>query len=239
MEKNQNKITIYLSVIVAVLVIGVAIFYALQKGGVSNSGLAKATSTPTSALEAQGLSFDGLPLLGNPNATTTILEFGDFQCIACVQFFATAEPQITKDLIDTGKANMVFKILDFIGPESVDAAEAAECSADQGKFWEMHDAIYNAELNEAKANKSNENSGNLTKNFFVSTAKNLGMDVNQFTSCYDSQKYASKIASFYTDAGKALGGSISTPSVFVIKNGVGQKVANPFDVSSFEGIVNQ
>ncbi len=234
MPKN-NKTTIALSIIVAAIIIAGAILYVARP----KTTAAPAASNSQPSLADKGLSIDGLPVLGDPKAPATILEFGDFQCIACVRFFAMAEPQITKDLINTGKANMVFKILDFIGPESIDAAEAAECSADQGKFWEMHDAIYNAELNEVKANKNNENSGNLTKNFFVSTAKNLGMDVNQFTSCYDSQKYASKIASFYTDAGKALGGLISTPSIFVIKNGVGQKVDNPFDVTSFEKIVNQ
>jgi protein-disulfide isomerase len=243
MNKNQNKLTISLSIIVSVLVIGVAIFYTMSKSGSSGGGLG--IKTPT--LGEQGLSLSGLSLKGNPNASSTIVEFGDFQCIACAQFFAMVEPQLKTEFIDTGKANMAFKPLTFIDQfagkerqgESWHAAQAVECAADQGKFWEMYDAIYSAEASEAAAGKNNENSGNLTRDFFTNVVKGLNIDVNQFASCYDSQAHTDKIDGFYSDAQKAMGSQISTPTVFVIKDGTVQKIASPFDINSYKAIISK
>jgi protein-disulfide isomerase len=243
MNKNQNRLTTTLSIIVSVLVIGVAIFYAVSKSG--SSGGSSGTKIPS--LKDQGLSLSGLPLRGNPDASSTIIEFGDFQCVACAQFFKIADPQIKTEFIDTGKANMAFKPLTFIDQfagkdrtgESWHAAQAVECAADQGKFWEMHDAIYSAEVSEVAAGGSNENSGNLTKDFFVNEAKNLKMDVNQFTSCYDSQTHTDKIDGFYSDAQKAMGSQISTPTIFIIKNGTAQKITSPFDINSYKAIISE
>ncbi len=241
--QNNNRLTIYLIIVIVILVAGMGLMYFFPRNSANNSG----NQTPTAplSLSDQGLSVEGLPVLGKADAPATILEFGDFQCSACTQFFGTAEPQIRKDLIDTGKANMVFKILTFIDDyahkggsgESWHAAQAAECANDQGKFWDMYDSIYNAELSEIKSGKSNENSGNLTRDFFVNSAKKIGMDVNQFSSCYDSQKYSNQINGFMSDAQKAMGQNISTPTLFVIKNGKAQQVTNPFDVKTLESMV--
>ena len=69
----------------------------------------------------------------------TIVEFADFQCPYCGRHQQTVQPILQQEYIDTGKANFLYKHLAFLGPESVYAAEAAECAADQGKFWEYHD----------------------------------------------------------------------------------------------------
>jgi protein-disulfide isomerase len=238
MNSQKNKLTIVLSILVAALAIGGAIIY-ISKGAGNQGG------DQNQNLVDQGLSVEELSLKGDPKAKATILEFGDFQCIACAQFFAAIEPQITKELLDTGKANMAFKTLTFIDQyagkerqgESWLSAQATECAADQGKFWEMYDAIYQAEVDELLANKQNENSGNLTRDFFVKTAQNLKMGENQFTSCLDSQKHTDKIDSFMADAQKAMGNRVSTPSVYVIKDSVVQKVDNPFDFKSLEAII--
>lgn len=83
---------------------------------------------------------------GDKNAKVTFVEFADFECPYCEQFYSEAESQIMKDYADTGKVLFVYKNFPvyLAHPHSYEAAEAAECAADQGKFWEMHDAIFNA-----------------------------------------------------------------------------------------------
>ena len=238
MPKN-NKTTIALSIIVAAIIIAGAILYVARP----KTTVAPAASNSQPSLADKGLSIDGLPVLGDPKAPATILEFGDFQCSYCAMFFAQTEPTLQKEFIDTGKANLVFKTLAFIGQESTDAGEAAFCAADQGKFWPMHDAIYSAEVAELAKNKSNENTGNLTRSFFASEADKLGMNKTDFLSCYDSKKYESKLTSDMTDAGKAMGGRVGTPAVFIIKDGqatqVNQTQQGPFDIAEYERIIGK
>ena len=114
MPKN-NKSTIALSIVVAALVIGGAILYATKPSSPSGSSGSSAQPQNQNSLAARGLSTEGLPVLGDSKAPATILEFGDFQCSYCAMFFSQTEPTLQKEFIDTGKANMVFKTLAFIG----------------------------------------------------------------------------------------------------------------------------
>ncbi len=235
--QKDNKKTIALSIIIAAIIIAGAVLYVARP---------KTTVAPTpsqTSLADKGLSIEGLPVLGNADAPATILEFGDFQCSYCAMFFSQTEPTLQKEFIDTGKANLVFKTLAFIGQESIDAGLAAECSADQGKFWPMHDAIYSAEVAELAKNKSNENTGNLNRDFFASEADKLGMNKADFLSCYDSKKYSSKLDSNMSDADKAMNGRVGTPAIFIIKDGqatqVNQTQQGPFDIAEYERIIGK
>lgn len=110
-------------------------------------------------------------VLGDPKAPVTLIEYGDYQCPFCGRFFKDTEPLIRENYIKTGKVKMVFRNFQFLGSESVSAAEAAECAKDQGKFWAYHDALYTTELNDGK-----ENNGNLTRELFIDLAKSTGLD---------------------------------------------------------------
>lgn len=83
---------------------------------------------------------------GDANAKITLVEFSDFQCPFCAKFYSETLPQIMKDYIDTGKVKLVYKHFPLISihPNAQKAAEAAECAGEQGKFWEMHDAMFNS-----------------------------------------------------------------------------------------------
>lgn len=85
-----------------------------------------------------------LPALGNTDAKITIVEFSDFQCPFCRQFWTQTLPQIKKDYIDTGKAVLYYRQfpLDTIHPLAVPFANASECANEQGKFWQMHDKMF-------------------------------------------------------------------------------------------------
>ncbi len=109
-------------------------------------------------------------ILGDPNAPVTIIEYGDYQCPFCARFYTDVEQFIRDEYIASGKVKMVFRNYAFLGPESVAAAEAAECAKDQGKFWEYHDQLYEAENKDGR-----EHNGNLAKDLFVQISEELGL----------------------------------------------------------------
>lgn len=190
------------------------------------------------------------PILGNSGAPITVVEFGDFQCPYCVKFYHEIEAPLKKNYIDTGKIKFVFKpvaIVDSIvgkGTESKDSVNAVECAGEQGKFWEFHDALYNAEYGEflqvlAGKLASSEGSGNLNVNLFKKISSNLGMNTNDFLSCYNSGKHAADYQIYEREAAAAMP-QFGTPAVFLN----GQKVElsmnsqRKFDFDSFAAILD-
>ena len=93
-------------------------------------------------LTRTALTEGGSPILGNPSAPITILEWGDYQCTYCHRFHESTLSTLEEDYIQTGKINLVFKDFPLNGPDSVLAAEAAYCAGDQGKYWEYHNELY-------------------------------------------------------------------------------------------------
>ncbi len=183
-----------------------------------------------------GLEDRGEVVLGDVNAPGRIVEFVDFQCSACVSYFANVEQQVREQFIDTGRAYKVTKVLTFIDSydnyalprESENAAKAAYCAAEQNLFWEMHDAIFAIEAEELAAG-GNENNGNLIDRFFEDVIAQQGGEIEAFESCYASEKADQMIAQHMADAEAAMDGRISTPTVFV--NGIR---VNPFDLTTYE-----
>lgn len=84
-----------------------------------------------------------LPILGNKDAKVTLVEWSDFQCPYCEQFFTNALGQIKKDYIDTGKAKLYYRQYPLsFHANAQKAAEASECANEQGKFWAYHDQLF-------------------------------------------------------------------------------------------------
>src|SRR3972149_4035473 len=156
--------------------------------------------------------------IGNPNAPVTIIEFADFQCPFCGRFFAQTKPQIDEAYIQSGKVRLGYWNFAFLGDESTWAAEAAECAADQDKFWEYHDKLY--------ASQSGENQGAFNKDNLKKFAEELDLDTQTFNECLDSGKYTSLIQDD-TNTSSALGVQ-STPTFLI--NGQAVVGAQPFEV---------
>ena len=135
----------------------------------------------------------------------TLEEFGDFQCSHCAQFAVGIGKQIKKDFVETGKIRFVFRHFPFIGEESFRAAEATECAADQNKFWEYHDTVFE---NWKGANEGHFSDGNL-KLF----ASSLQLDRGAFDACFDSRKYLGKVEADLR-RGEQLGVQ-GTPTLFL------------------------
>lgn len=87
-----------------------------------------------------------LPEFGDKNAKVIIIEFSDFECPFCKRFFTDTFPQIKKEYIDTGKVVMYYRHYPLpIHPLAKPFAMASECANEQGKFWEFHDKIFQAQ----------------------------------------------------------------------------------------------
>ncbi|MDP3999511.1 MAG: DsbA family protein [bacterium] len=167
-------------------------------------------------------------ILGSAAAPVTIVEYGDFQCPFCGKFFSETESQIKENYVKSGKVKFVYRHFAFLGPESLAAAEAAECAKDQGKFWQYHDALYSAEVKDGQ-----EHNGNLNESFFKSLASQLGMNLTFFSSCLADHKYADKVQKDY-DGGRANGVQ-ATPTTFV--NGTKLEGAVPYN--QFKAMIDQ
>lgn len=172
---------------------------------------------------------NGSPILGDPNAPITLIEFGDYQCYFCNQFFHTTEDELFKNYVETGKVKVIFKDYTIIGPDSITAAHAAHCADEQGQFWKYHDTLYN--------NWNGENNGWASSENLLRFASDIGLNTDQFSQCMIDSKHTPIIVNSNQDA-KDLG-LTGTPAFFVI--GPDNKVtkiggAQPYDV--FERIFN-
>ena len=170
----------------------------------------------------------GSPLLGSPSAPVTIIEFGDYQCPSCKKWFLVTKPVIIENLIDTGKANLIFVDIAFLGKDSLPAAEATYCAEDQGKYWEYHGFLYS---NQVGVDTGWANSDNL-KGY----AYNLGLDVDLFESCLDSGKYEKRVR-FNTD--EAVRNVVASTPTFIIvsSNGEQQTIVGAQPYTVFEKVI--
>lgn len=121
---------------------------------------------------------------GNKDASVTIVEFSDFECPFCGRFAPTIEQAMTEY---GDRVRLVYKHfpLESIHPLARPAAEASECAAEQGKFWEFHDMVF--------ANQDLLTNDYLTKQ--IPTA--LGLDAGRYNTCITSGKYSQRVDDDY------------------------------------------
>lgn len=156
---------------------------------------------------------------GNQNAKVTLIEYSDFQCPYCARHYDTIN-QIIKNYGD--KVRVIFRHFPLsFHPEAEKAAEASECAGEQGKFWQMHDAIFEANL-----------AGEMSVAKWKETAKKLGLNTKQFNNCLDSGKYAEKIRQQMISGSAA--GVEGTPATFVN----GELVSGAIPYEQFKQIID-
>ncbi len=166
----------------------------------------------------------GIPVLGNPNAKLTIVEFADFQCPYCAKFHKEVFPAIKAKYIDTGKVKFIYMDYAFLGQESLDAAEAAKCANEQGKFWEYHNEIYNSQTGQSR--------GVFNSDVFKGFAQKIGLNVTQFTECTLGSKYDKTISEELALGSKY--GISGTPGFLIGK----QMVKGSSSVTAFEQAID-
>lgn len=198
-----------LAIVIAAIMISGAILYSNASDSSGTSAvIAEGGDAPVVVDVNMEELVDDDPVIGNPDAPVTIVEFSDFQCPFCRQFFTATHPQIISDYIDTGKAKLVYR--DFpleFHPASHISALAGECADEQGRFWEYHDHMFQEQ---AKQGTGTITYGSVE---LKQWARDIGLNANQFDQCLDSEKYADEVDKDFEDGQRA--GVSGTPSFFI------------------------
>ena len=171
--------------------------------------LAETPQKQTEITKIQSLSVftdNASPILGNPNAPITMVEFGDYQCTFCSKFFHETENPIITNYIKTGKVKILFKDYIILGQDSINAANAAHCANDQKLFWKYHSMLYN--------NWAGEDTGWADLAHLHEFANTLGLDMDVFSTCMSDLKW-NELVNLSSKDGQKLGVS-GTPTFFVI-----------------------
>ncbi len=113
--------------------------------------------------------------LGDPGAPVTLEVYSDFQCPACGILATSIKPQLLVEYVDTGQVRLVYRDFAFLGPESIDAAVAARCAADENRFWQFHDYLF--------ANQQGENRGAFSERRLEAMAMAVGLDMEAYRAC--------------------------------------------------------
>jgi protein-disulfide isomerase len=161
--------------------------------------------------------YDQSRLRGSSATPVVIVEFSDFQCPYCRSVQPTLNGLLARY---AGRVSLAFR--DFplreIHPQAQQAAEAARCAGEQGKFWEYHDLLYAA-------------GAKLDAGSLAAHARNLGLNEQRFTSCLASGKFKNSVEEDLQAGSKA--GVAGTPAFFI--NGIFLSGAQP--ASAFEKVI--
>ncbi len=131
------------------------------------------------------------PILGDTNAPVTLVEFTDYQCPFCKRFVTDTLPELKKKYIDTGKLRLVLRDLPLsFHKYAKPAARATHCAEEQGKYWQLHDALFKV----PKLNAEEQ---------IYASAKGAALDAEAFKQCMDSDRYNKEIEKDVADANKA------------------------------------
>lgn len=162
-------------------------------------------SSTTAAIPASVSADDGYGIVLNPNTKPTIDVYVDYQCPAC-RAFEIINGGYLNEVIAQNKAKVVFHPMTFIGPESILAANAAACAADENEFMAMNLALFQDQSAE-------ENSGKWQGDALLNIGKSIGINSAKFETCIKDGSYVNWTGNVATATAKAdVNG---TPTIFV------------------------
>lgn len=226
--RGQNSYVIPASIVIAGVLIALAVVYSNR--GASDSAAIKNAAIGGAATQGSPPSPSDLagdaPFLGSPKAPVTVVEFADFQCPFCGRFFQTVEAPLIDQYVKTGKVRFVYRNFAFLGPESGDAAAAAACAGEQGKFWEYHDYLF--------GHQQGENEGAFAKANLKKFARAVaGIDGAKFDPCLDQGRYMNAVTAD-TAAGKTYGVT-GTPATFIN----GRLISGAQPIAQFVSVIEE
>ncbi|OGH14032.1 MAG: hypothetical protein A3H50_03235 [Candidatus Levybacteria bacterium RIFCSPLOWO2_02_FULL_37_10] len=214
-QEQNRKLKTFGIWVAAAVVLALAVFGLLQ---IANSPQISSTSSsklPPATRED--------PVTGNPNAKVTLVEYSDFQCPACAAYY----PMVKELLTDfNGKIYFVYRYFPLTATHqnAMISSLAAYAANLQGKFWEMHDMLFQTQNSWASSPKARET--------FMGYAKKLNLDIDKFTKDIDSGQAKDFINDSY-NKGLALGIN-STPTFFIN----GSKIQNPRTYNDFKSLID-
>lgn len=162
-------------------------------------------ATPAASPQASPVAGETLSgyLVGDPDAPVTLQVYADYQCPHCRNFAATIEPQLIADYVVTGKVRIEYLDYTVVGVpslnaltddslESVQAAEAAMCAAEQDAYLPYRTALFEGNVQPNAGAFSNDN--------LVAIADGLGLDTGRFTACLENGTYEDAVIAFVYQA---------------------------------------
>jgi len=203
----------------ALLIAGIATLSYMAARPKGNVSLADTTLPP---VPNQG------HVIGSDSAPVEVVEFADFECPACGSFATLTEPDVRKRLVNAGIIR--YRFMDYplsMHRNTWSAHRAAWCAGEQGKFWEMHDALF---FNQDRW------SGETTSRpagLIADLARGTGVNMDQFNGCVESRKYDPQIRANQQEAERRQVGSTPT---FLIGN---KKVASAVSYDEFKRHVDE
>lgn len=186
----------FLSILGGIIVIFIIIFAVTQNSGNNNnssSGSANSNAQPTSHIEGKG------------EKNVTLVEWGDYECPICEAYYLPLKQAVAAEFNDI---HFQFRNLPLtsIHPNAFAAARAAEAAGLQGKYWQMHDKLYD--------NQSDWASSSNPQSSFDNYARQIGLNISQFDSDYASAKVNSAINADLNAFAKT-GKDQATPTFFL------------------------
>ena len=154
-------------------------------------------------------------VMGSDSAPVEITMFGDFECPTCGQFAAVTEPDVRSRIVGKGLAR--FRFLDFplsAHKNTLFAHNAAWCAGAQGKFWEMHDALYYHQPDWSDL-AGGKDAGHPVRTM-AGYAKDVGLDMDKYNACMDKEDFALQIRANEQE-GERLGVG-GTPTIIIGKH---------------------
>lgn len=170
-------------------------------GKVSKIRVAGTQPTRPVAKAPKEMSLNDPYFMGEDDARVMVVEFTDYQCPFCARHSKNVFPEIKKNFVDTGKIR--YAIRDYplgFHSQAKSAAIAANCVGEQGKYWDMHEILFN-------------NSGSLSSDFYAQQVEQLGLNVEKYQTCVDKSDSTKNIEQSLADGNKY--GVTGTPKFFV------------------------
>lgn len=167
-------------------------------------------------------------VMGDSSAPVEVVEFADFECPACGSFATLSEPDVRERLVKTGVIR--YRFMDFplsMHRNTWPAHRAAWCAGEQGRFWEMHDALFQNQ------DRWNGEATTRPDGVIAGLAEQIGVNMPQFESCVSTRKYQAQIQSNVEEAGRRAVGS--TPTFFIGS----KKVATAVSYDEFKRYVDE
>ncbi len=164
--------------------------------------------------------------MGPIDAAVTLVEYSDFQCPACAAFYPVVKRALAEAELKE-KVRFVYRSLPLtnIHPNAQLAAQAAEAASAQGKFWEMHDALFESQTDWSGLSSKG------ARGKFLEYAKNIGLTSDEFASSLDAGVTRDAVAA--QAAGGSRSGVNATPTFFLN----GKKMAQPSSYEQFRQLI--
>jgi protein-disulfide isomerase len=177
--------------------------------------------------ERPGYTLAGDQYKGDPGAAVVVIEFADFQCPACAQHALDIQPALDEAYVDSGQVMWVFKHFPLrIHPQAALAAAAAECAADQGQFWIMHDLLFEKQAEWGQETPEPDLSG---------YAGQLGLDVLLFETCLEGRGALERVLADLYDGQGVIN---TTPNFVIIAEGRGRLLQSSYPADQFGRILD-